>query len=108
MPNEIRPDDLDFASIIRPGEHIVWGAGPPTLVAKLIEQRNRIGPAEVFLAGGRVGPDDANALQFTSFGAMGNRALARAGMLRVIPAHLSEMNRWLESGVLQADVVLAS
>jgi acetyl-CoA hydrolase len=106
MPNEIRPDDLDFASIIRPGDHIVWGAGPPTLVAKLIEQRNRIGPAEVFLAGGRVGPEDADALQFTSFGAMGNRALARAGMLRVIPAHLSEMNRWLESGVLQADVVL--
>jgi acyl-CoA hydrolase len=103
---EIRLDDLDFASIIRPGDKIVWGAGPPTLVAKLLEQRGRIGPAEVFLAGGRVLPDDADLLSFTSFGAMGNRALAKAGVLRIIPAHLSALNPWFESGQLRADVVL--
>jgi acyl-CoA hydrolase len=102
---EIRLDDLDLGSIIGPGDHIVWGAGPPALVAKLLEQRNRIGPAEVFLAGGRIRPDEADVLSFTSFGAMGNRALAKAGALRVIPAHLSELNPWFESGVLHADVV---
>jgi acetyl-CoA hydrolase len=105
--NEIRLDDLDFASIIRPGDHIVWGAGPPALVEKLLEQRRRIGPAEVFLAGGRIRPDQADVLSFSSFGAMGNRALAKAGVLRVIPAHLSALNPWLESGLLRADVVLA-
>src|SRR5215472_12266801 len=83
--DEIRLDDLDFASIIRPGDHIVWGGGPPTLVAKLLEQRSRIGPAEVFLAGGRIKPEEADILSFTSFGAMGNRALARA----VVLVHLS-------------------
>ena len=108
MPQEIRLDDLDFASIIRPGDHIVWGAGPPTLVAKLIEQRGRIGPAEVFLAGGRIRPEEADVLNFTSFGAMGNRALAKAGVLRVVPAHLSSLNGWFESGVLRADVVLVN
>ena len=91
---EIALDDLDFASIIRPGDHIVWGAGPPTLVAKLLEQRGRLGPAEVFLAGGRIKPEEVDQLSFTSFGAMGNRALAKAGVLRVLPAHLSALNAW--------------
>jgi acyl-CoA hydrolase len=104
--NEIRLDDLDFASIIRPGDRIVWGGGPPSLVAKLLEQRSRIGPAEVFLAGGRIKPEEADVLSFTSFGAMGNRALARAGVLRVIPSHLSALNPWFDRGVLRADVVL--
>jgi acyl-CoA hydrolase len=103
---EIRLDDLDFGSIIRPGDHIAWGTVPPTLVAKLLEQRHRIGPAEIFLAGGRVQPEQADVLSFTSFGAMGNRALAKAGVLHVVPAHLSELNGWFESGVLRADVVL--
>src|SRR5215472_12966669 len=104
--DEIRLDALDFASIIRPGDHIVWGGGPPTLVAKLLEQRSRIGPAEIFLAGGRIKPEEADVLRFTSFGAMGNRTLAKAGVLRVIPAHLSALNPWFESGQLRADVVL--
>ena len=108
IPREVRLDALDFASIIRPGDHIVWGAGPPALVAKLLEQRGRIGPAEVFLAGGRIKPEEADVLSFTSFGAMGNRALAKAGVLRVIPAHLSALNAWFESGVLRADVVLVN
>jgi acyl-CoA hydrolase len=103
---EIRLDDLDLASFIRPGDHIVWGAGPPALVVKLLEQRGRIGGAEVFLAGGRIRPNEVDVLSFTSFGAMGNRALAKAGVLHVIPAHLSALNPWFESGVLRADVVL--
>jgi acyl-CoA hydrolase len=103
---EIRLEDLDFSSIVRPGDRIVWGAGPPALVAKLLEQRNRIGRAEIFLAGGRVRPEQADVLSFTSFGAMGNRALARGGVLHVIPAHLSALNPWFENGVLPADVVL--
>ncbi len=106
MPQEIRLEALDFASIIRAGDHIVWGAGPPALVAKLLEQRHRIGHAQVFLAGGRIKPEHADVVSFTSFGAMGNRALGKAGALHVIPAHLSALNAWFDSGVLRADVVL--
>ena len=106
--DEIRLDDLDFSSIIRSGDHVVWGAGPPALVAKLLEQRGRVGAAKVFLAGGRVRPEEADVLSFTSFGAMGNRALARAGVLGVIPAHLSSLDAWFDSGVLRADVVLVN
>jgi acetyl-CoA hydrolase len=106
VKKEIRLDELDFASLVRPGDHIVWGAGPPSLVAKLLEQRHRIGGAHVFLGGGRIKPEHADVLSFSSFGAMGNRALAEAGVLHVIPAHLSPLNAWFKSGVLRADVVL--
>jgi acetyl-CoA hydrolase len=75
------------------------------LVAKLLEQRGRLGSAGVFLAGGRIRPDETDVLSFTSFGAMGNRALAKAGVLHVIPAHLSALNPWFENGLLRADVV---
>ena len=103
---EIRLDELDFSAIVRPGDHVVWGAGPPALVAKLLEQRHRVGPIEVFLAGGRIRPDETDGISFTSFGAMGNRALAKAGLVRIVPAHLSALNPWFDSGVLRADVVL--
>src|SRR5229473_7880977 len=66
MPQEIRLEALDLASIIRPGDNIVWGAGPPALVEKLLEQRHRIGHANVFLAGGRIKPEHADVLTFTS------------------------------------------
>ncbi len=108
MPQEIRLEDLDLASIIRPGDNIVWGAGPPALVEKLLEQRHRIGHANVFLAGGRIKPEHADVLTFTSFGAMGNRSLAKAGALRVIPSHLSPLNGYFESGLLRADVVFVN
>lgn len=108
MPREIRLEELDFASVIRPGDHVVWGAGPPTLVERLLEQRDRIRGTEIYLAGGRIKPEHADALSFSSFGAMGNRALARAGVLHVIPSHLSPLNGWFEKGVLAADVVLVN
>jgi acyl-CoA hydrolase len=106
MSHEIGLDQLDLSAIIRSGDHVVWGAGPPALVAKLLEQRHRVGGIKVFLAGGRIRPDETDGLSFTSFGAMGNRALAKAGMVHIVPAHLSALKPWFESGVLRADVVL--
>src|SRR5207248_6465677 len=97
---------LDFGALVRPGDRIVWGTAPPALLSKLIEQRHRIGHAHVFLAGGRVLPECADTLTFSSFGAMGNRALAKAGVLHVIPGHLSSLHPWFKAGVLRADVVM--
>ncbi|HLW71919.1 MAG TPA: acetyl-CoA hydrolase/transferase C-terminal domain-containing protein [Candidatus Binataceae bacterium] len=113
MPREIKLEDLDLAGIIHPGEQVVWGQGigePATLVEKLLEQRHRIGRAEVFLAGVRsrqtLKPEHADVLSFTSFGAMGNLlALSRAGMLRVLPAHLSQLKGYFDSGAIRSDVV---
>lgn len=113
MPQEIRLEDLDLAAIIRPGDHIVWGQGagePSTLVEKLLEQRHRIGHANVFLGSVRsrriLRPEHADVLTFTSFGTMGNlRGLADAGRLRIIPAHLSQLHGYFGQGLIRADVV---
>ncbi|MGH7932031.1 MAG: acetyl-CoA hydrolase/transferase family protein [Candidatus Binataceae bacterium] len=113
MPQEMLLEDLDLAAIIRSGDHIVWGQGagePSTLVEKLLEQRHRIGHANVFLGGVRsqrmLKPEHADALTFTSFGAMGNlHGLASAGLLRIIPAHLSQLHGYFEQGLIPADVV---
>src|SRR5579863_467617 len=112
MAHEIKLEDLDLGGIIRSGEQVVWfqGAGEPaSLVEKLLEQRQRIGHASVFLGGVRsrrtLKPEHADVLSFSSFGAMGNlRGLADAGLLHVVPCHLSQIPVYLERGVIRADV----
>jgi len=113
MPQEIDPRNLDFASIIRPGDHVVWGSGtgePPTLVEKFIEQRHSLGRTNVFLGGicysDLVKPEHADTITFTGFGAQGTlRHLARAGVLRIIPCHLSQVPGYFADRIIPADVV---
>jgi acyl-CoA hydrolase len=113
MTREIKLEDLDLGAIIRRDEQIVWGQGagePATLVEKLLEQRHRLGRASVFAAGVRsrrtITPAHADALTFTSFGAMGNLGgLARAGRLQVLPTHLSQVAGYFAQGLIRADVV---
>lgn len=113
MPQELDPRSLDFTGIIRPGDHIVWGQGsgePQTLVERLIEQRHRIGPANVFLGGisytSILKPEHADMLTFSGYGAVGTlRALARTGALRTIPCHLSQLVPYFEAGLIESDVV---
>jgi acyl-CoA hydrolase len=114
MPKEVTLADLDFAKLIRPRDRIAWGQGagePSSLVAELLAQRHRFGPAEIFLGGVRsaktLRAEHADVLGFTSFGAMGNlRTLADANSLNVIPTHLSRIHDYFEQGLLRADVVL--
>jgi acetyl-CoA hydrolase len=76
----------------------------------LLDQRDRIGRAAIFLGGVRsrkmLRPEHADALTFSSFGAMGNlRGLARDGSLRIVPTHLSQLKRCFDQGIIRADVV---
>ncbi len=114
MPQEIKLEELDFGGIVRPGDQIIWaqGAGEPaTLVEALLTQRHRISHAKVFCAGVRsrrtLTLEHTNTLSFSSFGAMGNlHTLARAGALRVLPTHLSQVSGYFERGDIRPDVVL--
>src|SRR5579859_4104575 len=98
MPQELSLDNLDLGAIIRDGDHIVWGQGagePATLVEKLLEQRNRIGHASIFLGGVRsrrtLQREHAEVFTFSSIGAIGSlRGFAREGLLRIVPCHLSQ------------------
>ncbi len=113
MPQELDPHNLDFTGIIRPGDHIVWGQGsgePQTLVESLVKQRHQIGPANVFLGGisytSTLKPEHADVLTFTGYGAVGTlRKLARAGALRTIPCHLSQLVPYFNDGLIGSDVV---
>jgi acyl-CoA hydrolase len=113
MHRELDARSLDLAGIIRPGDNIVWahGAGEPqTLVERLLEQRHRIGPASVFLGNSTytsaLKPVHADMLTFTSFGALGGlRDLVRAGIVRTIPCHVSQLVPCFNEGIIRSDVV---
>jgi acyl-CoA hydrolase len=113
MPQELNSQNLDFTGIIRPGDHIVWGQGsgePQTLVERLVERRHRIGHANVFLGGisytDTLKPEHADVLTFTGYGAIGNlRDLLKAGALRTIPCHLSQLVPYFNDGIIRSDVV---
>ena len=113
MPQELDSRNLDFTGIIRSGDHIVWGQGSgeaQTLVERLVEQRHRIGPADVFLGGfsytPTLKPAHADVLRLTACGAVGSlRELSKRGALRVIPCHLSQLIPYFNDGTIRSDVV---
>jgi acyl-CoA hydrolase len=113
MPTEIQLRNLDLATIIQPGDHIVWGQGtgePMALVEKLIEQRHAIGKIGAFLGGTGYGfaykPEHADSITFSGFGAIGTpRRLAAAGALQIIPCHLSQLPSYFLDGIVGSDVV---
>ena len=113
MPKEISLAELDLCGIIRSGDHIVWGSGtgePVQLIKKFLEQRHQIGSTSVFLGAisytETLKPEHADVVTFSGFGAMARlRGFGRAGVLRIIPCHLSALCGYLESGLIGSDVV---
>jgi acyl-CoA hydrolase len=113
IPIETSLDTLDFASIVRPGDHVLWtqGAGEPVpLVERLLEQRHQIGHFSVLLGASYtdlVRPEHADCIAFTTMGAVGTtRRMVAAGAADVMPCHLSEAARMLRSGQWRTDVVI--
>lgn len=108
-------DSLDFTAIVRPGDTVLWtqGAGEPLpLIERLLAQRHAIGGFHVVFGGAgftdAVRPGHTDVLTFTGLGAVGSqRALCRAGVMEILPIHLSELSWLITSGTLRIDVVLA-
>lgn len=109
---------LDAASIrladhIRPGDTIMWGqvcGEPQTLTEALVAQRAEIGKVSVFLGAGfsrTLLPEHTDFISLRGIGAVGtHRRLTKAGVLDVVPIHISQMDRAIRSGVLKCDVAL--
>ena len=113
MPIFLEPDAIDFASLVRPGDTVMWGqsnAEPLALTRKLLEQRRRIGAFRVFLGASSFDtcrPEHADCIDFVSYcGTGANRALAKAGVLDVLPCHYSQFPQMMDSGQLRIDVLL--
>jgi acetyl-CoA hydrolase len=108
----IRPDELDFAALIRPGDTVGWAqatAEPVFLTRLLDEQAPRCPPFTVFFAlsfaeGYR---GDHPNVTVTSFGGgAGGRRFFAGGAGRMIPANLSDLCALVEGGRPRIDIVL--
>lgn len=104
-------DKLDLKGIVRPGDAILWGqacAEPLTLTEALVAQRAELGGVSVFLGSGfsnTLRPEYADHIRFTGMGAVGtNRRLSKAGVLDVLPCHVSKMESYVAEGVIPCDV----
>jgi acyl-CoA hydrolase len=104
---------LDFGSLIRPGERVMWGqssAEPTPLVEALMAQRASIGNFGVFLGAsysGAVRPEHADCVRLAAYSGTGeNRRLAQAGCLDIYPLHYSQLATQIASGALRIDVLL--
>src|ERR1700687_419916 len=98
MAKSVARRSLDLASVIRPGDGVIWGqacAEPLTLVEALVEQRAALGPLEVFMGvnwSGTIKPEHGAHLRPTaSCGAGHNRRLADAGVLDICPYPYSQI-----------------
>lgn len=113
MTTELRAEELELARYIRRGDTVVWAQGaaePLTLSETLVAQRHAIGPITLFLGPGysqTLAPEHSDCLTFLGMSAIGTRRrLVDAGVLRLIPCQLSDVESLFDSGILKADVVI--
>lgn len=106
-------DTVDLSRLLRPGDTVMWGqshAEPRSLIGHLIEQRHDVGRVRIFLGiglGGQLTPHHADAIDFLAYCGSGtNRALAKAGVLDVLPVHYSQLPHLVRSGALRIDVMM--
>lgn len=112
-PREIGLGSLDLAEFIRAGDTVIWSQGtgePEGLMGALVAQRHALGRIRVFLGssyGDTIRPEHADTMDFIGIGAVGRtRAFLDAGVLDVIPCHLSDLPRFMLDGQLPIDVVM--
>ena len=103
----------DLTPYLHHGDTVIWGqanAEPLTLTRALVAQRHRIGRLRLVLGidrGRTLKPEHADAFEFVSYcGTGGNRQLARAGALDIVPCAYSRLPALLRGGALKVDAVL--
>ena len=113
MAKKLELNALDLGAIVRPGDSVMWGqadAEPVPLTQALMAQRHAIGNFNVFLGitySDTLKPEYADCIRFSGYaGTGGNRALAKAGKLDVLPCHYSHLPELIASGRLKVDVLM--
>lgn len=102
----------DLTPYLRKGDTVIWGqatAEPLTLTRALVAQRAHFARLNLFLGidlSGTLRPEHADHFRFMSYcGAGGNRALARAGVLDIVPTPYSQLLGAMEHAGSRIDVV---
>ena len=109
----VDPAQLRLRDWIRPGDGIVIGQGtaePLTLTETLVRQRHELGGVRAFLAAmfsDTFLPDGVDGIELTGMGGVGtNRRLIQAGVMDVIPNHVSQNAAFVADGTIACDVAL--
>jgi acyl-CoA hydrolase len=105
--------DFDFASVLRAGDVVAWpqGTGEPLgLTQRLVARRHALPPLGLFIGmstGKTLAPEHADRFAMRALNGAGtNRTLATAGVLDIIPTHVSTIPGLLRSGAIRVDVAL--
>jgi acyl-CoA hydrolase len=113
MTQTISADGLDLTAYLEPGDNIVFGQAcgePGSLVEALIGQGRGIAGLSAFIGSSFSGlftPETGQCFELRSMGALGSlRLMAKAGQLKVIPFHMSQIGPALEAGSLRCDVAM--
>lgn len=104
---------VEFARLLRPGDVVTWpqGTGEPRgLTRRLVETRHDIPPVELFIGmttSDTLAPAHADRFRFRGLNGAGtSRSLATAGVLDIVPAHVSAIPALIRSRALPVDVLL--
>lgn len=114
MTRQLNPDAPDLSGLIRPGDTVLWSqadAEPVVLTRALAAQRAAVGGRFTVFPGialsDALAPEQADCIDFVSYCGTGrNRALAKAGVLDILPCHYSEFPPMIRSGALKVDVLM--
>lgn len=108
-----RSSGLDFCKVLAPGDVVSWpqGTGEPAgLARRLVAQRHALDGASLFIGmttSDTLQPGHTDGLSIRALnGAGSNRRLAAAGLLDIIPVHVSTVPQLLRSRQIAVDVAL--
>lgn len=104
---------FDFTQALRAGDVVTWpqGTGEPAgLTRRLVAQRTELPRVTIFVgisASDTLLPAHADHFDFRALNGVGsNRRLAAAGVLDIVPAHVSKVPGLMRSRALPVDVAL--
>ena len=107
------PDLPDLRPWLRAGDTVTWGqahAEPLTLTRALVAQRQAFGRLHAVIgipSAGTLLPEHGDVFRVSSYcGTGANRALARAGLLDILPGPYSQFAGLLRQGAFKVDAVL--
>ncbi len=113
MAKTLELNALDLGAIIRPGDTVMWGqanAEPLPLTRALMAERQAVGDFNVFLGvtySDTLKAEYADCIRFSAYcGSGGNRVLAKAGKLDILPCHYSHLPGLIASARLKVDVLM--
>ncbi len=113
MLTRARSGDFDFAAVLRAVDVVGWpqGTGEPRgLTRRLVAGRAQWPAVTLFIGmscGDTLAPEHADSFSLTGLnGAGSNRRLTAAGVLDIVPAHVSAVPELIRSRKLPLDVLL--